>query len=462
VGGRLGVPADREALGAVLSVSPEAPHHDVTLLMAKGAVVAGVVRGPNGVAWPSATVTLLEQRRTAQGLTTTRVASTRSDDRGAYRFHGLQAGSYLVAAVNSHLDANGALRIPASWLTIAPPSPGGTATQSLDPPQRVSMAPTFHPDQVDVSAAHPVVVTLGAERDHVDISLRLVSAAVVSGAVVIPAGVRPGVTVELRSDSARLGIGTATGARLGVRPNGGFASDPLPPGRYQIHVRGVAADGSPLWAQQDAVLDGADVFVGALALQPGIQVDGRIAHIATPGAHRLQMTPLAGERMAPATAALTADGTFSLGGLLPGEYRVDISTTDGRRVALRDALVTLNGANLRVGVALEAVTNPGRLFGVVRDATGRAVTDFAVVLFAKSESLWHVDAPTTRVERPDQRGGFEFGSLAAGEYVIAVLTDIADNALDDPAAFRALRASGLVVVVTAGTNEEINLVVPVR
>ena len=461
VGGRLDVAPERNALGAVLQLSTETPRHDVTLRMTRGAVIAGVVRGPQGAAWPSATVTLLEQRRTSAGVTTVRVSSTRSDDRGEYRFYGLRAGTYLVSAVNSQLDANGALRIPASWLSIVAPTPGGTATQSLDPPQRVSMAPTFHPDQVEIAAAHAVTVTLGAERVDVDIDLRLLPAAVLSGSVVLPTGVRSGVTVELRADAESLGQRAAVGSRLGLRPDGTFASDPLPPGRYQVHVRGVAEDGSVLWARQGALLDGTDVRLGALALQPGIHVDGRVSHLIAPSLLRLRVTPVAAGGTA-LTTAVDRDGAFTLDGLLPGEYRVDVSGTDGSRISLREAHFTLDGSTLRAAVVLEALVNPARLHGVLRDAAGRPVTDYAVVVFSKNEAHWQADAPTTRVERPDQRGGFDFSGLAEGEYVIAVLTDLADNALDDPAVFRALRDSGIAVLVTPGANEVINLVLPVK
>ncbi|HEX5068592.1 MAG TPA: carboxypeptidase-like regulatory domain-containing protein, partial [Vicinamibacterales bacterium] len=84
-------------LAARLSVAAGATVNDVTLYMARGAVIEGVVRDVNGQ--PAANVSVIvSSPATVTQFVTGLSTPWMTDDRGVYRAYGLAPGSYVVLA----------------------------------------------------------------------------------------------------------------------------------------------------------------------------------------------------------------------------------------------------------------------------------------------------------------------------------------------------------------------------
>jgi len=481
VGGTLGVAPGLTSPGSVLAVTAGTRRDDIELVMTRGAVVAGRVAGPDNEPFPAANVTLLKVHRFGSEVTSSLVASTRTNDLGEYRFFGLAPGVYTVAAINTSTDLDGALVIPDEWFTAGARAPGTVAVPSEVPARPVTIAPTYTTATADPALAQHVTVVLGEERSQVNVQLLRVEAAILSGTVAPIEGVAPNnITLNLASPALALGLRPAGLSRLGVRPTGTFASEALPPGTYQLKLRAKGADGKVMWADAEVLLQGSDVSVPTMQLSPAIRLEGVIDTSITGSAAtgmRVRLSPLdAGNPTIAATSG--PDGAFTSEGLLPGRYRADVTTLSGAPVAL--ARLTLRGVDGTVAAtlgdpvvtiaALPGVVNltarvsasTAGVRGVVKDGVGRPVTDYTVILFSTDETEWRPDAWTTRLARPDNTGTYVVENVPAGDYAVAVLVGIAEDTLNDPSIFRALAESGLKLTVTSNTTNTVDLVVFVR
>jgi len=478
VGGTFGVEPGLTSPGSILAVTTGTRREDLELVMARGAVVTGRVRGPDNEPFPAANVTLLKVHRFGSEVTTTRVASTRTDDLGEYRFFGLAPGVYTVAAINTQTDVDGAWLIPGAWFDAGPRAPGTVATPSDVPATRVTIAPTYTTATADPALAQHVTVGLGEERSQVDVQLLRVEAAALSGTVALIEGVAPNnITLNIASPALALGLRPAGLSRLGVRPTGAFASEALPPGTYQLKARAKGPEGKALWADAEVTLRGNNVIVPTMQLSPAIRLEGVIDTSTTGGAStgmRVRLSPLdTGNPTVAATA--DADGAFAADGLLPGRYRAEVTTSTGAPVALTqlslrgvdgtttntlgDPLITIASLPGVVTLAARVSASTAGVRGVVKDGAGRAVTDYTVILFSRDESQWRPEAWTTRLVRPDNTGVYVVDNLPAGDYAVAVMVGIAEDTLSDPSIFRALVESGLKVTVTSNTTSTVDLVV---
>lgn len=481
VGGRFGAPPDAVTPGAALVVLAGARREDLKLELARGAVIAGRVFGPDQEPWPAANITLLKLRRFGYETSTTRVASTRTNDLGEFRFFGLPAGSYTVAAINSQLDADSVQVIPGSWFRYGSATPGVAEAPSEAIATVVTFTPSYSRATADPGMADVISVRLGEERLNTDISLLRVEARSISGTVEAAEGGTPGgVTLSLSSASTTLGLRPAGLGRTLVRPDGTFMRPALPPGKYRLSARARRVDGSAVWAQADVTLAGEDVRVPPLRLSPAIRIEGAIESSATtiaPAALRLRLLPLEAEEKI-VTATVTSMGTFSADGLLPGRYRIEIAVSSGERVSLThvtlrggdgtevtqaaDSVITVPPNAGVINVVARISTTPAAVRGVVRDGAGRPVRDHTLVLFSKEEARWRPDTLTTRLTRPGDDGEYVFDNVPAGDYYIAMLIGLDEDTLADPSVFRALTEAGATLRVVEGATTRMDLLVPGR
>jgi uncharacterized protein (DUF2141 family) len=232
----------------------------LTLRLARGAVIAGVVKSQSGE--PFANVQVLAAR-------TDRLASPgpvnpnagelfSTDDRGAYRIFGLDPGEYVVAAIprvtgigdmlvmtSREIDAALARAQAARTnATRAGAQSGGagqpTATRATAPAGTAyGFPPVFFPGTPSAADAQRIILAAGAERLGIDIVLEPAHAIAIDGTISMPdGGPVPATTVSLTSLGPALP--QAFGSQVSAtRPgtDGRFSYTGVVPGKYTLTAR---------------------------------------------------------------------------------------------------------------------------------------------------------------------------------------------------------------------------------
>jgi hypothetical protein len=481
----------------------------VTLAIVRGGVITGTIVDAQGLPAPGVPVLAVDVR---PGATATAPVRAVTDDRGIYRIFGLPSGDYVVSAVPALRPAGrgraaggdiiGVTDAEVRWARSAAAStaalpPGG---QTMPPPGRaVAYAPVFHPGTADAAAAARVSVAAGEERAGVDLSLRIVTMARVSGTIVDAAGrTVESATVSLypRAGDEPTVVGALVSSGALVLPRAvvtaeGFTIAGVAPGEYTIVARSGsgqrsarppagAAPGAPaLWNVTDLSVDGSDRTDLILRLVPGLTLAGSVAFDPSSLAPPADVTtvdlalaasrPLLGTASSP-RAFVNPDGTFRFSSLAPGTYLLRATlphAATGAQWTLKSAIV--NGRDLADrpldatsggsldGLVVTFTDRTAEVSGRLIDAAGRPVTRYSIVVCTVDRTLWLPGARRIRSARPATDGSFAVTGLPAGEYAIAAVEDLEDSYLADPAFLARLLASAYTVTLADGERKRQDL-----
>jgi hypothetical protein len=291
---------------------------------------------------------------------------------------------------------------------------------------------------------------------------------------------------------------TAPGVRpapLTLRPTGGrtdangrFRVVNVTPGRYAIHARltasqlgGSTTDETPfarsrtirVWAMEEIEATGANIDGLVLRLQPAMTMPGRVAlDSAGPGsasaeltAIRVRLTTLPGDLAVPMSSsqptAVGEDGRFVVEGILPGAYRLTAtapgsddewwlrSAVSGGRDLL-DAPVVFGPAGGPANVVLTFTTGHTELSGVFTGPDGTPAPSFVIVALPADRSLWQPFSRRVVATRPATDGRYAFRDLPPGGYLVAALTDLDLDDLQDVAFLEQLAQAGVPVSLGEG------------
>jgi hypothetical protein len=478
-----------------------------TMTIARGGVIAGVVRDPQGRPVPGLTVRVLKLGYNALtgepslGVPDTSTISA-TDDRGEYRAFGLPPGGYLVLAnpVPASGRAGGpgvddirqlttedvqralqTARAGAANIAAAPPSSPSSS-------RRVNYAPVFHPGVTDINAAATIALGVSEERTGVDVVIQLVPTATISGKISSPSGALPpllSVAVVPSGPRAEMLAGAGLrGPSTQPRPDGTYVIAGVAPGTYTLKAmmgrgRGaVPTDTLTLSAAAEINVSGLDLDV-PLMLQPGVAITGRVVFEgAQPTAAELQtlsfrlMAPgSGGALLATGGGRVDAEGRFSFASVTPDIYRfvfswdaatardrwtIKSSMANGREAF--EAPLRVN-ANEPVDWTITYTDTPTNLTGVFQDRGGRAATDYYMLVFSSDRASWTPGSRRIRMTRPATDGAFSVKGLPAGEYFLAALTDLEAGEWNDPALLEQLVGSSVKVTLREGatTTQDIRI-----
>jgi protocatechuate 3,4-dioxygenase beta subunit len=252
--------------------------------------------------------------------------NVQGNDLGEYRIAGLSAGDYLVAT--AYLNQNRAIMTGSRQ-----PSPGQ--------PQLV-YATTYHPSTAVASEAAPVHVADGAVIGGIDIKLTKISAFRIHVTVSDPGAPQnsmgPFPNLRMRDPSAVLGGGFFGPQR---QPDGSFVFTGVPPGSYVLTAQrnsagapGSAASASMPIEVRDQNLEGV-----ALEVKPNADLQGAVRYeqLGECNAANMQVSlrPPGGPGVVmygpmPQPATVGDDLRFTLKGVAPGIYSVNLMGTVGR------------------------------------------------------------------------------------------------------------------------------------
>jgi len=237
-----------------------------------------------------------------------------------------------------------------------------------------------------------------------------------------------------------------------------------------------------LWAQSDVIVSGQDVEGVGLTLAPASTITGRIVFTGTTlrppeDLTRIRLQFIATDALAMAitgagsgsalhTATLQADGTFRVEGLPPDRYiaaaswsgmRTGDGTTGWWLTAIHVGGRDLGDVPIEVrpntdvrDVAITFRDRIGAIEGSLSDAAGRPAPEYFVLAFPVERASWTTTSRrTVSPARPGTDGRFRLTGLLAGEYYLAVVTTIDDDATD--AAFlEAILPSAIKVTIAEG------------
>jgi hypothetical protein len=470
---------------------------DLSMTIARGGVITGVVRDIRGLPVPGVSVRVLKfgynavtGERTLGAPSSGSSATT--DDRGEYRAYGLPPGGYLVlvnpAPPSGRSGGPGfddIRPLTAAEVQQALQAARGGATAGAAPPSlsasstHVNYAPVFHPGATDISAATTIALGLSEERTGVDVTIQLVPTATVSGKITSPSGALPpllrvmlvpGPQTELLAGAGLRGASTQP------RPDGTYVFAGVAPGTYTVKAgtslggRGGAAPTTPaVWAAAEVVVSGHDLDV-PLALQPGVNISGRVVFEGSQPApaelqalsFRLVPPGSGGMLLTSAGGRVDADGRFTFTGVTPdayqfvmqwtspsatGKWTIKSSTANGRESF--EAPLRVN-PNEPLEWIVTFTDQPTSLSGTLQDRGGRAAPDYYILVFSSDRQHWTPGSRRVRMTRPATDGAFSVKGLPPGDYFVGALTDLEPGEWNDPTLPEQLVGSAVKVTLREG------------
>ena len=189
-----------------------------------------------------------------------------------------------------------------------------------------------------------------------------------------------------------------------------------------------------------------------------------------------------------ASAPVDASGRFTINGVAPGRYMLSgnagaggrqggpgalagagggrAGATPGQAAAqwtLKSAVVggrdTLDytleiGPNQDVSNAIVTFSDRTQeLTGMIQDATGRATSDFTIIVFPSDSRFWLPQARRILSSRPGTDGRFSFRNLPAGDYRLTAVTDVEPGEWYDPAFLAQLQQVSIPVAIAEGEKK---------
>jgi hypothetical protein len=515
-----------DGLAQTISLDGNDRVRDVSLRMWRAGAIEGRLVDEAGEPIEGALAELFALDETAGAPRVTIRSTAKTDDRGAYRFAELVGGEYFACAffarrtVPSSIAAAVAAsqsELPLYSMSGAPPTVSGyrvgDSVLFAMPGQRV-IDPAPGPDgrmlvyadacQGGAPApdqATPISLLPGQTLSGIDLAVRLIPAARVTGIVLAPDGPAAGLMVQLFPQAQRASFETGrSSATAFTDPAGRFTLIGVPPGAYRARVlsssershqamfdssgrRLAPPPGTPvpveaLWASMPLIVGDGDLTGRSIALRRGMTVSGRVAFDGTtprPDPSEWSRIGLALEaatgnepQLSTGSAPVDRPGEFESTPQAPGRYRMRMTSAPAGGWSLKS--IVLNGRDISdepfdldgdlSGVVVTLTDRPSVIGGVVHDAAGAADVNAAIVAFPADRSRFaQTGQPARRmaIERATSSGRYTLAGLPAGEYVVAALDDAAARRWRDPKMLEQLARTGARVTIRDGETRALDL-----
>lgn len=456
----------------------------LTIRLPRGATISGVVVDELGAPIATHYMALRRVVVTHTERTTVLVHSEVlqvTDDRGQYRFYGLPAGEYVVQVSPANF-VNSAVfhRVSPADLDAAlrrlPEPP-----RSTDEPSDLTDTLVYYPGTTNAAEAGVIAVGAGEERSGANITLQRVPAVTIRGQVASTGGTLPRVVTLVLAPTADNGLITRTRSGSTSWIDGSFSFEGVPPGQYTViaqaspEPRAVAPINAPLnatlFARADVTVTGRDLPPITLTLEDGVTVSGIVQTDAAsagidPRAVRVGLEPIIGRNdvaIGVQAVAPDANGAFAITGVPPGRYRVTIDTgVSGRAILPKSATlqstnalddgIQVSGSDLS-GLDVTITSLAAEISGSLQDASGRAATDFYVIVFPDDRKFWTMNSRRIKTARPGVDGTFVLRNLPPGNYRIAAVTDVDTNEWFEPTFLSQLVSASAQITLAEGEKK---------
>lgn len=405
---------------------------DINFSLVRGGVITGKIVDAESRPLIQHQVYLYRVEATAQQPQRSLVMATniQTDDRGVYRFFGLNAGRYKVAA--GRPEDNYA----------------GYQVTRLVYPQ------VFHPDVREQEKAVIIEVREGSEANDVDIKLgRPVQMFTASGRIITGEDGQP-------APNIRFGLQRNVGQRFEMAApfamtnnQGNFTVDGLAPGKYGIFLHPDPSRTLRAEAMTFEVVDG-DVTGITIRLTKGLSLSGVVifehndkrawARLLELKLRGFTTSPSGGQMFGEAGAASTIspDGSFLLNGLAPGQINLWLATATGNNPPKgytisrieNNGIVVPNGIEVKDGEQLSGV----RVYISYGTGTVRGVVNYDAGLLPEGARMFarlvKQGAPSGNVNTTfvDARGHFLLEGIPAGVYEVSISVFVPGSRLRPP------------------------------
>ncbi len=334
-------------------------------------------------------------------------------------------------------------------------------------------APQYYGGSADPRPGNRVRVDAGQERHGIDFRLARRQGATISGRLLIPDRTPPGtrpLETSLQAEDA------VFGDRRLIQPDprdGSFTVRHVPPGTWLLRASSSWGPLRPgdLIAEQRLQVGDTDIQDVELAPKAAEQHELSGTVIFAEGPKHRMVVGLRRANNEPAVSATTEDdGAFTIKGLLPGHYTLEVQRTVAESLSEQyrgDAAASarLNGEEVLLrGFWFDAATagpleiRMGRgnaaLDGKLLDGEGKPVAGAPVMLVGQ----WGQDRKVT-----DQNGAFHYAHLFPGEFRVIPIGNLGDDpeheaadpalAADYPPVFLAEGTNAPVIVTVKASNE---------
>jgi hypothetical protein len=381
--------------------------------------IAGRILDEDGTPFAGALVDALVARSEGGMGVLVSAASSRTDDRGEFRLHGLAPGQYFVSAADP------------AFRSVA--SPAGVLRYS----------PTYHPGVASADEAKPIVVSASGETAKVEFKLKLVPPARVSG--------------QLVAFNARELLSAAI-LMSPIFPDGRFSFSHVTPGRYRIRARGqTEATGAALFAAFSIDVRGTDIDGIRMSLRPGAVIDGTLtveAHKKTKPPRlptlRVRAPSIDGNSFGESlTGTVKPDGSFALRGVVKGAHQIVVDGLEApwvlKDVFYRGANITDRVLDLEEHEQVRSVRITisdlcSDVSGVVQNRRKQPVANAAVLVFSRVAFHWMPTNRRMRAAYTDREGRFSIAGLPAGDYLAVASMEIDESDLGRRERLRALES----------------------
>lgn len=465
---------------------------DAVVPMWRNAAIAGMIVDESGERQVAAVVKAFRRTIVAGQRQFLQVSSTRSDDRGIFRFGSLTPGHYIVGSVPRYASVPSATTAEvrqsigtAPGLQIA----GGVVVVDrgvvIPPPSGNSALvypPVYHPFSAVIDGATVVTLGPGQEYESADLRLSPVTSVPVSGHLAGPDGPIPGSSLQLVPEGA--GALSLESDWLVAAPDRGgrFIFPVVPSGQYSLRLlQGQVRPTGPASQERDILWADVPVTVGtepvenlAIMAQRGLRIRGHVEFDGTgdraAALNRLSISvqaadPAETDLAAGSTMRPDAFGAFVSSGLPGGRYYVRVAnspsgwmfagaTLDGQDVTDRPLTISSDTS----GVSVRFTDRWSGLNGSVAGARGPDPSAL-VVVFPTDSTLWGATGANTRRTRSiatNAAGGFSL-TLPPGEYYAAAVRDDPGDDWRDRDVLAAISRSATRVSIRDGEHRTLQL-----
>jgi len=351
---------------------------------------------------------------------------------------------------------------------------------------------TFYPSATRASEATIVTLKAGEDRAGVDVQLRPVIGARVSGRVIGPDGPQALMGLKLlptgfeqfTNDGGMMNPVTLTDAA------GNFAFLGVPPGQYQLRAvrQPPPVERTPttppgflpipaeptLWADMPLTVSEQDMKDVVVTLSRGIRVSGRLefdGNATRPAPERLQMLAIditASDNRAgvygalgvdtPLIGRVDRDGTFTTYGLPAGRY---LLSADNVPAPWKFKAALVNGKDISSfpfelrdrdidSVVITLTDRPTRLSGSVHTDDGKPDATADVMVFTTDKTGWAETGSRSRrvqLARTGRTGRYTITDLPPGEYFAVAIPDERSVNITDAKMLQSLAASAVRIQI---------------
>jgi hypothetical protein len=458
----------------------------VELAMSPTGSISGRIYGRNEEPLGNAQVMAMRQVYKNGRRALTIIQTVATDDRGEYRLFWLAPGRYYVSAKPDITELAVNIGQPNSYnaaaVRITPPMRFGTFEQATSPSVKTRRLktgeiaeemylPVYYPGTPDPQTAVPISVAAGATIGGVDLRTELglirphhIRGRIIDATTGQPVG-QANVSAVPRTYDPYFTIAGARSSAQGL-----FDLAGVPSGSYQIFVtrygeglaglNGVVSvdvadkdiENLPIVVAREFKLSGRFLMEGGSRSYPRIADLIRDPQVVGMVRGGFSYNPPA-----------AADGSFTLDGIAPGDFRVTLQRlpSDGyiKSMRLGNADVLNDGLHISgpPDGLLEIVigANAGKIEGTVVNVQQQPLANRTVVLVPDFRLRQRADL--YKVVPTDNAGHFRMQGVTPGEYKLFAWENVEPGAWQDPAFIGTYENAGRPIHIYEGTSQNVQL-----